>query len=105
MLRSKFKRSVRSAYVLGEDHQGTVELLVVHGHEVPDEKEVTAACQKLSVSIGCDLKIHMISSRKLASLTERGGIERKRAAASAGLHRLDAGAVGQDRLSSAASSS
>jgi hypothetical protein len=77
MLRSKFKKSVLRAFLLGEDQQGTVELLVVHGHELPDEKEMSAACQKLSVSIHRDLKVHVISSRKYASLTERDGIGRK----------------------------
>jgi hypothetical protein len=82
MLRSKFKRSVLRAYVLGEDQQGTVELLVVHGLEVPDEQDMAAACKKLSVAIGRELKVHVISARKYAGLTERDAIGMKMAAAS-----------------------
>jgi hypothetical protein len=83
MLRSKFKRSVLRAYLLGEDQQGTVELLVVHGHEVPDEKDMSAACQKLSASIGRHLKVHVISGRKYATLTERDDFGMKLAGACA----------------------
>lgn len=83
MLRSKFKRSVLRAFVLGEDLQGTVELLVVHGHEVPDEKDMSAACRKLSASIGRDLRVHVISGRQYASLDERDGIGMKLASTSA----------------------
>lgn len=69
MLRSKFKDSVLRAFVLGECPDGTVELLVVHGQKVPDEKDMSAACQKLSVSIGRHLQVHVISSIKHAALT------------------------------------
>ncbi|WP_256330430.1 hypothetical protein [Variovorax sp. YR216] len=68
MLRSKFKDSVLRAFVLGEDLDGTVELLVVHGQKVPDEKDMSAACQKLSVSIGRHLRVHVISSTRHAAL-------------------------------------
>jgi hypothetical protein len=83
MLRSKFKRSVLRAYLLGEDQQGTVELLVVHGHEVPDEKDMSAACRKLSASIGRHLKVHVISGRQYATLTGRDDLGMKLAGASA----------------------
>lgn len=71
MLRSKFKDSVLRAFVLGEDKDATVQLVVVHGQLVPDESEMSIACQKLSVSIGRHLKVHVISSAKYAALTPR----------------------------------
>jgi len=83
MLLSKFKKSVRRAYLLGEDRQGTVELLVVHGHEVPDEKDMSAACQKLSVSMGRHLKVHVISGKRYATLTARDDLGMKLAGPSA----------------------
>jgi len=74
MLRSKFKDSVLRAFVLGEDKEHTVELLVVHGQLMPDEAAMAAACQKLSASIGRHLKVHVISSRKHASLNADEGL-------------------------------
>jgi len=71
MLRSKFKDSVLRAFVLGEDKDATVQLVVVHGQLVPDESEMSIACQRLSVSIGRHLKVHVISSAKYATLTPR----------------------------------
>ncbi|CAN5309732.1 hypothetical protein BH10PSE18_BH10PSE18_29660 [soil metagenome] len=71
MLRSKFKSSVLRAFVLGEDEQGVLELLVVHGQLVPDESDMSAACRKLSASIGRHLKVHVISSNNYAALTAR----------------------------------
>lgn len=83
MLRSKFRKSVLRAYLLGEDPQGTVELLVVHGREVPDEEVMSAACRKLSASMGRHLQVHVISGPKFASLGVRDELGRKLASASA----------------------
>jgi hypothetical protein len=83
MLRSKFRKSVLRAYLLGEDVQGTVEVLVVHGREVPDEKIMSVACRKLSASIDRHLEVHVISGQKFASLSARDNLGRKLASASA----------------------
>ena len=80
MLRSKFKDSVLRAFLLGEDGEATVELLVVHGERVPDESDMAAACQKLSKSLGRHLKVHVISSRKFAGLAAHEGFGQKLAA-------------------------
>lgn len=71
MLRSKFKDSILRAFMLGEDKDATVQLVVVHGQLVPNESEMSIACQKLSVSIGRHLEVHVISSAKYAALTPR----------------------------------
>jgi hypothetical protein len=71
MLRGKFKDSVVRAFILGEDKDGTLELLVVHGQLVPDEAAMTAACQKLSKSIHRHLKMHVISNARFGGLTPR----------------------------------
>lgn len=71
MLRSKFKDSVLRAFVLGEDKDATVQLVVVHGQLVPDESEMSIACQRLSLSIGRHLKVRVISSAQYAALTPR----------------------------------
>ncbi|MBS0451084.1 MAG: hypothetical protein JSS14_07205 [Proteobacteria bacterium] len=82
MLRSKFKDSVLRAFVLGEDDEATVELLVVHGELVPDEAVMSAACQKLSASLGRHLKVHVISSRKCAAaIASHDGLGQKLAGA------------------------
>lgn len=83
MLRTKFKDSVLRAFVLGEDQDGTVELLVVHGQLTPDEAAMTAACQKLSKSIHRHLKMHVISNARFNSLTPRDPLASKLAAPSA----------------------
>ena len=83
LLRSKFKDSVLRAFVLGEDEDATVELLVVHGQRIPDESDMSAACRKLSASIGRHLKVHVISSRKYAALSPRDGLGLKLAAGTA----------------------
>ncbi|MDM0002295.1 hypothetical protein QTI24_27075 [Variovorax sp. J22P240] len=80
MLRSKFKDSVLRAFVLGEDKDATVELLVVHGQLVPEESEMAAACRKLSTSIGRHLDVHVISSTRYAALTARDDLTLKLAA-------------------------
>jgi hypothetical protein len=82
MLRSKFKSSVLRAFVLGEDEDGTLELLVVHGQLVPVESEMSAACRKLSASIGRHLQVHVISSGKYAALTARDALGAKLASGS-----------------------
>ncbi|MCR6475146.1 hypothetical protein NU688_03165 [Variovorax sp. ZS18.2.2] len=74
MLRSKFKDSVVRAFVLGEDKDGTLELLVVHGQLMPDEATMTAACQKLSKSIHRHLKMHVISNARFNGLTPRDAL-------------------------------
>ena len=83
MLRSKFKDSVLRAFVLGEDADATVELLVVHGQLVPDEAEMSAACRKLSTSMGRHLKVHVISSQRFAGPTARDHLGAKLAAGTA----------------------
>ncbi|MDM0021361.1 hypothetical protein [Variovorax saccharolyticus] len=71
MLRSKFKDSVLRAFVLGEDKDATVQLVVVYGQLVPDEAKMSIACQKLSASIGRHLDVHVISGARYAALTPR----------------------------------
>lgn len=83
MLRSKFKDSVLRAFVLGEDKDGTVELLVVHGQLTPDEAAMTAACQKLSKTLRRHLKVHVISNARFNGLTLRDALAAKLAAESA----------------------
>ncbi len=81
MLRSKFKDSVLRAFVLGEEPDGTVELLVVHGDTMPGERDMAAACQKLSAAIGRHLKVQVIASRRYAALTADDALGAKLAAA------------------------
>ena len=83
MLRAKFKESVLRAFVLGEDKDGTVELLVVHGQLTPDEAAMTAACQKLSKNIHRHLKMHVISNARFNGLSPRDPLTSKLAAACA----------------------
>ena len=83
MLRSKFKDSVLRAFVLGEDADATVELLVVHGQLVPDEAEMSAACRKLSASIGRHFNVHVISNQRFAALTAHDRLGAKLAAGTA----------------------
>ncbi len=71
LLRTKFKTSVMRAYILGEDDDSNVELLVVHGELVPDQADMAAACRRLSTSIGRHLTVHVISHSKYLSLTPR----------------------------------
>jgi len=82
MLRGKFKDSVLRAFLLGEDKDGTLELLVVHGQLMPDEAAMTAACQKLSKSIHRHLKMHVISNARFNGLTPRDPLASKLAAPS-----------------------
>ena len=83
-LRSKFKDSILRAFIVREDKDATVELLIVHGQLVPDESEMAAACRKLSASIGRHLKVHVISSRNYAALSgQHDGLGRKLTAGSA----------------------
>lgn len=81
MLRSKFKDSVVRAFVLGEDEQGTLELLVAHGQLVPDEAAMAAACQKLSKSMGRHLKVHVVPLTRLNGIPPRDPLASKLAAA------------------------
>ena len=80
MLRTKFKTSVLQAFVLGEDDQANVELLVVHGELVPDRSDMAAACRRLSASLGRQLTVHVISHSKYLSLTPRDAMGAKLAA-------------------------
>jgi hypothetical protein len=80
MLRTKFKTSVLQAFVLGEDDEANVELLVVHGELVPDRSEMAAACRRLSASLGRQLTVHVISHSKYVSLTPRDAMGAKLAA-------------------------
>lgn len=77
MLRGKFKESVLRAFLLGEDDVGNVELLVVHGELVPDQSDMSAACRRLSASIGRHLNVHVISHYKYASLSPRDALGAK----------------------------
>ena len=83
MLRSKFKDSVVRAFVLGEDDDSVIELLVVHGSVTPDEAAMTAACKKLSKNLHRHLQVHVISIARLNGLTSRDALAAKLAAASA----------------------
>ncbi len=81
MLRSKFKDSVVRAFMLGEDEDGTVELLVAHGQLTPDEAAMTAACQKLSKTLHRHLKVHVVSISRLDGLAPRDPLAAKLSAA------------------------
>jgi len=83
MLRSRFRESVLRAFLLGEDKDGNVELLIVHGHLVPDEAAMTIACEKLSKILGRHLMVHVISNAKFSSLPLRDPLAAKLATASA----------------------
>lgn len=83
MLRTKFKASVMCAFILEEDDDSNVELLVVHGERVPDQADMAAACRRLSTSIGRHLTVHVISHGKYLSLTPRDALGAKLAAHSA----------------------
>jgi len=80
MLRAKFKASVVRAFMLGEDEDGTLELLVVHGQSTPDEAAMTQACRKLSKNIHRHLKMHVISHASFNNLAPRDPLARKLAA-------------------------
>ncbi|MET3478129.1 hypothetical protein [Variovorax atrisoli] len=77
MLRSKFKDSVVRALVLGEDAQGTIELLIAHGQLVPDEAAMAAACQKLSKSMGRHLNVHVVPFARLNGMPARDPLAAK----------------------------
>ncbi|RIX83567.1 hypothetical protein [Acidovorax cavernicola] len=81
MLRGKFKDSVLRAFVLGEDEDGALELLVVHGQLMPDETAMRAACQKLSKTLHRHLKMHVISHARFNGLTPRDPLASKLVAA------------------------
>jgi hypothetical protein len=68
------------AFILQEDKDGTLELLVVHGQLMPDESAMKTACQKLSKNIHRHLKVHVISSIRFNSLTPRDSLASKLAA-------------------------
>lgn len=74
MLLSKFKTSVVRAFLLGEDGNGNVDLLVVHGELVPAQSDMSAACRRLSASLGRHMNVHVISHYKYASLTPRDAL-------------------------------
>lgn len=83
MLRTKFKTSVLRAFILGEDDDCNVELLVVHGELVPDQSDMATACRRLSASMGRQLTVHVISHSRYTSLTPRDALGAKLAASSA----------------------
>lgn len=83
MLRGKFKDSVVRAFILGEDADGTLELLVVHGQLMPDEVAMTLACQKLSKNIHRHLKMQVISNISFNGLTARDAVTAKLASGAA----------------------
>lgn len=65
MLRSKFKDSVVRAFILGEDEDHIIELLVVHGASTPDAAAMAAACRKLSKTLLRHLQVHVIPHARL----------------------------------------
>lgn len=83
MLRSKFKNSVVRAFVLGENDDSVIELLIVHGAITPDEAAMTEACKKLSKTLHRHLQVHVISMARLNGLTSHDALAAKLAAASA----------------------
>lgn len=83
MLRTKFKTAVMRAFILGEDGEANVELLVVHGEVVPDQVDMSVACRRLSAALGRHLTVHVISHGKYVSLTARDALGAKLAASSA----------------------
>ncbi len=60
MLLSRFKDSVLQAVLLGEDAEGTLTLLVVHGERQPDAAAMATACQKLRSTLGRHLQVHVL---------------------------------------------
>ncbi|MGJ7543377.1 hypothetical protein [Variovorax sp. LT1R16] len=82
MLRSRFKDSVVRAFILGEDDNNVIELVVVHGAVTPDEAAMTAACQKLSKSLHRHLQVHVVSMTRLSDPSHRDPLVTRLAAAS-----------------------
>ncbi len=82
MLRAKFKDSVVRAFILGEDEDNVIEVLIVHGAVVPDQAAMAAACQKLSKTLHRHLQVHVISMARFNGLTGRDALAAKLAAAS-----------------------
>jgi hypothetical protein len=80
MLRARFKDSVMRAFILEEDKDGALELLVVHGQLMPEEAAMKAACQKLSKSIHRHLKVHVVSNTRFNGLAPRDPLASKLAA-------------------------
>ncbi|MDM0043778.1 hypothetical protein QTH91_04720 [Variovorax dokdonensis] len=69
MLMSKFKTSVLRAFILGEQADGQIELLVVYGQSAPDRHALQAACQKLSsTGIRRSLQVQVVSSKQFDNL-------------------------------------
>lgn len=83
MLRSKFKRSVVRAVLLGEDASGAAEVLIVHGEEIPEATALSAACQKLHGSLGRHLKVHVMGSAGFAAYATRHQLAQRLAAGQA----------------------
>jgi hypothetical protein len=83
MLRSKFKDSVVRAFILGEDADNVLELLIVHGAVTPDETAMTAACKKLSKALHRHLQVHVISIARFNGLADHDTLAAKLAGASA----------------------
>ncbi len=83
MLRAKFKHAVVRAFVLGEDAQGVVEVLVVHGELMPDEAAMAEACRKLSKTLHRHLQVHVISGARFERLAPGEALAAKLASASA----------------------
>lgn len=77
MLRTRFKASVMRAFILGEDDDSNVELLVVHGALVPGQADMAAACRRLSTPLGRQLTVHVISHSRYKSLTPRDALGSK----------------------------
>ncbi|MEJ8853165.1 hypothetical protein WKW79_01210 [Variovorax robiniae] len=83
MLRSRFKESVLRAFVLGEDEDANVELLIVHGELVPDKTAMTIACEKLSKTLGRHLQVHVMSDARFKNLKPQDSLAAKLSAPSA----------------------
>lgn len=77
MLRAKFRRSIRVAFLLGEDPaSGTLKLLIVHGASVPDKALLDAALRKLvrSGAVRQHLHAQVISEQRYKALDPAEGL-------------------------------
>ncbi|WP_382322443.1 hypothetical protein ACFJGX_05130 [Hydrogenophaga sp. UC242_50] len=83
MLRTKFKDSVLQAVLLGEDAEGTLNLLIVHGERLPDAAAMAAACQKLRGTLGRHLQVHVLSHASFEAHAARTQLARRLASGEA----------------------
>lgn len=83
MLRSKFKDSVLRAVLLGEDAEGALSVLIVHGEKVPEEAAMSTACQKLRASLGRHLHVRVLSQAAYEAYASRHGLAQRLASGDA----------------------